>query len=116
KYAEQWVAIRPLELRLWQAFSFSGTRHLPTLISARFPYLEAAVSIGTWSTLEEFYLDTGFDGGMQIPATLLDDILPSPSWVRWRVAHDPIVRAPLWVDTAQVAANSFAVEVAAMGS
>lgn len=58
------------------------------LNSSRFPYFEAVLSIGTWSIIEHFYLDTGFEGGLLIPAYLRHEVLASPRRIRLRVAHD----------------------------
>jgi hypothetical protein len=33
------------------------------LTSNHYPFIEIVISIGTWSFIEEAYLDTGFEGG-----------------------------------------------------
>jgi hypothetical protein len=84
--------------------------------SDRFPYLDVVLTIGTWSLVEAFYVDTGFEGGLLIPEYLRHEVLANPEWIPLRMPNGPIVRAPSWTGTVEIADRPFATEVAAMGS
>jgi hypothetical protein len=48
------------------------------ILGAPYPYIEAVITIGTWSAIEYVLLDTGYDGGLVIPADRVDDIWAIP--------------------------------------
>lgn len=84
--------------------------------SGRYPYTEFIVTIGTWTLVEEAYLDTGFEGGLLLPAYLEDEILASPDRTKFEIADGAMVMLPAWTGYIELSTCQFSVEVAAMGS
>jgi predicted aspartyl protease len=65
------------------------------LISLRFPYLPVRLEVGHETFGEEALLDTGFDGGMAVPPSLLSG--REPDWHRlWQLADGSQVPAPVY--------------------
>ena len=85
------------------------------LTSDRYPYVEILIEIGTWSFIEHAYIDTGFEGGILIPAYLWHEILASYIDSPLQVADGEVVLAPNWNGAVQIANARFRVEIYAMG-
>ncbi len=78
--------------------------------------MEVVVSIGTWSFVEWAYIDTGFEGGLLIPAYLKDEILAGYILTPLEVADGAIVLAPQWDGQLELNGNTFRIEVSALGA
>src|SRR5258708_35462983 len=86
------------------------------LAASAFPYLEVEISIGTWSTVAEVYLDTGLEGGLLIPEHLEPAILASPAVGLLKIANEELVEAAFWTGRIEFGGVRFLVEIAAMGT
>lgn len=79
------------------------------------PRVELTLRLGTWETWVEAVVDTGFEGGLLIPASLEADIYAEPI-LRPVALADGIVRsAPHWDGMVILADRPFAAEVAGLG-
>ncbi len=85
-------------------------------VSVPFPYVEVVLTIGTWSLVEAALVDTGFDGGLLIPAYLRHEVLAEPGWVPLRMPDGSMVRAASWSGTVDVDGRTYNADVAALGS
>jgi predicted aspartyl protease len=81
-----------------------------------YPYLEFTLSIGTWDLIDDAYPDTGFDGGLIIPAGVGREILSSPAVIPLVLADGEIVQVRAWDGTLDINEHRFPVQVAALGS
>src|SRR5579862_6075847 len=84
--------------------------------SDRFPYVEVVVTIGTWSNVIWAYIDTGFDGGLLLPARIGRGVYADPDYGPFRVADDYVLRVPCWPGTLELNGTEYSVDVAAVGS
>ena len=65
------------------------------LISSRFPYLPVNLQVRQETYEAEALLDTGFDGGMAVPPSLLEG--QEPDWYqRWTLAEGSQIVAPVY--------------------
>jgi predicted aspartyl protease len=85
------------------------------LVSERYPYLEIVFAIGTGTFVESAYLDTGFEGGLLIPAYLQDEILGASVLSPLEIADGEIVYAPSWDGHVEVGPHKFRTEISALG-
>jgi predicted aspartyl protease len=81
-----------------------------------YPWIEFSLTIGAWDVVDLAYLDTGFEGGLLVPAGVGREVLASPVWVPMRLADGGIVEVRSWRGTLEIANHRFLVEVAAMGT
>ncbi len=65
------------------------------IISSRFPYLPVHLQFGQNEADVEALLDTGFDGDVVIPTSLMEDIDPD-GHISWRLADGTQVTAPYY--------------------
>lgn len=82
----------------------------------RFPLIEFGLDVGTWDTTGEAYPDTGFEGGIAIPAGCGSEILAEPHDFRYRMADGSEVRAPTWTGALEIEGYRFVVDVVAIGN
>jgi predicted aspartyl protease len=75
---------------------------MPRLVSRRFPYVPLQVLVGHQELQIEALLDTGFDGDLVLPASLLPDTLVPDGFVSWRLADGSDVYAPYHVGEARL--------------
>lgn len=81
-----------------------------------YPYVEAVITIGIWSVIDYVWLDTGYEGGVIVPARLVDEIWAEPEREPFAMADGIIIRAPQWTGSIQIEDHSFQnVGIAAMG-
>lgn len=75
----------------------------PPIVPHRYPFLEVDFLVdATWRRVEAL-LDTGFDGGLALPADSLDDFLTLPAeWRSWRLADGSTIWAPSYEATFRV--------------
>jgi predicted aspartyl protease len=71
------------------------------LVSPRFPYLPLRFRIGNHVREVEAFLDTGFDGGVAIPAYLSPTDRSADGATRWELADASEVLAPYYVATVE---------------
>lgn len=83
---------------------------------APYPFVEVAVSVGTWSLVELAYLDTGHEGGLVVPVEFANEILAAPSWIPHQLADDRRIDAPTWTGILQIMDREFVADVTAMGT
>jgi hypothetical protein len=83
---------------------------------APYPWIEFELAIGTWDVADLAYPDTGFDGGLLIPAGIGREVLASPDWVPLRLADGRTDQVRSWGGMMDIAGRQFSVEVAAMGT
>ncbi len=81
-----------------------------------YPWIEFGLSIGTWDVADLAYPDTGFDGGLLIPAGTGREVLASPAWVPMRLADGETIQVRSWGGIVEIADHRFPAEVAAMGT
>lgn len=81
-----------------------------------YPWIEFALTIGTWDIDDLAYPDTGFEGGLLIPAGIGREVLASPAWIPMRLADGAAVQVRSWAGIVETAGRRFSVEVAAMGT
>ncbi len=73
----------------------------PGLVSDRFPYLPLHLGVrGRIYTLDAL-IDTGFDGDVAVPPSLLADDTPD-DYQRWTLADASIVYTPMYFGTVQI--------------
>jgi predicted aspartyl protease len=82
----------------------------------RYPETEVILIVGTMELTIEAWLDTGFEGGVTIPASMRDDILADAVNTRVRLADRHVVRVPTWVGAVEIAGHSFPCEIVALGN
>lgn len=74
------------------------------LTSNRFPYLSVVVAISGHEIRVEALIDTGFDGHVIIPASLLANRAGSPQgMLRWRLGDGSEVSAPYYLGRVKLA-------------
>jgi predicted aspartyl protease len=78
--------------------------------------IEAILSVGTWDTELTLFPDTGFDGGVAIPAGAAREVLASPDDDRMQVADGRIVAVPRWDGSIEIEGHRFRCEVIALGN
>jgi len=83
---------------------------------APYPWIEFSVTVGTWDLVELAYPDTGFEGGLLIPAGVGREVLASPNLTPLRLADGAILEVRSWRGTLEIADHRFLIEVAAMGT
>jgi predicted aspartyl protease len=81
-----------------------------------YPWIEFSLTIGTWDVADLAYPDTGFEGGLLIPAGVGREILASPALIPMRLADGETVQVRSWGGIVDIAGHRFPVEVAAMGA
>src|SRR5438067_8127552 len=81
-----------------------------------YPLIELELRVGTWDTSEWFLPDTGYDGGVAIPAGVAREILAEPDFVDVRLGHDGIETLPSWAGTATIGGREFRTDVTGIGS
>src|SRR5947207_12751947 len=77
----------------------SRSRDLLMTTDRPFPWIEFGVSIGTWDLVDYAYPDTGFEGGLLIPAGVGREIVASPDRVPLCLADGAIVQLPCLTGT-----------------
>jgi clan AA aspartic protease len=75
--------------------------------STHFPYLQLHVQIGSPRQLEqgldvEALIDTGFDGGLTVPAALIDAAIFPDTHLPWQLADGSQVLTPAYLATIQI--------------
>jgi len=70
--------------------------------SERFPFLPLTISVGTRTAQVEALLDTGFDGDVVVPLSLIADGPPPDEYRSWQLADGSIVATPVYYGTVQV--------------
>jgi hypothetical protein len=80
-----------------------------------YPWVEIGLTIGTWDVVDLAYLDTGFDGGLLVPAGIGREVLASPAWVPLRLADGETVQVRSWGGIVNIADHPFAVELPRWG-
>ena len=84
--------------------------------AAPYPYVEAIITIGTWSIVEFVCLDTGYDGGLIVPAKLVYEVSAEPDRGPFAMADGAVIRAPFWAGTVEIDDHIFNnIGIAAMG-
>jgi predicted aspartyl protease len=78
-----------------------------SLSSTRFPYLRVQVRVGTARYVDqeidlEALVDTGFDGGVVVPARLIDPSIRPDTHLSWTLADGSHMRTPAYVATVRV--------------
>ncbi len=81
-----------------------------------YPWVEFGLTIGTWDVADLAYQDTGFEGGLLIPARMGREVLVSPGWIPMHLADGQTVQVRSWRGVVDLAGYRFPVEVAAMGT
>jgi hypothetical protein len=82
----------------------------------RYPELQLILSIGTMDLEIEAWLDTGFEGGVTIPASMEHDILANAGDSTIQLADGHRMRVPTWIGTVEIADAVFPCEVIALGN
>jgi hypothetical protein len=82
----------------------------------RYPEVQVILSIGTMDLEIEAWLDTGFEGGIAIPASMEHDILASAGESTVQVADGHQIIVPTWMGSVEIAEAVFQCEVVALGS
>lgn len=72
--------------------------------------------VGTWDLDVEAYPDTGFEGGIAIPATVGVEILAEPDSTTLQLADRSLVEVPSWSGQIELHGHTLPVEVVALGS
>ena len=85
------------------------------LQSEQFPYCEIVIAVGVWSIVDFAYLDTGFEGGLIVPAYIRDEIPARSVVMPLAVANGQVVYAPSWNGFVELEDTRFPVEISAMG-
>lgn len=84
--------------------------------SSRFPYLPLSFQIRQHTYEGEALIDTGFDGGIAVPPSSLDNVGPPDSYELWGPVVGPPVFASTYRGSCQIdALGSFPVIVTALG-
>ena len=86
------------------------------LTSTLYPWVEFAVSIGTWTYADVAYVDTGYEGGLLIPVAVSRDILADGDRGRLQVGDDAIVPATTWTGVLELNGATFSCDISALGS
>lgn len=79
------------------------------------PCVELNLELGTWQTWIQAVADTGFEGGLIIPASLKDDIYADPEVKPVRLADGSVRLVPHWDGTVILGGQSFSTQVIGMG-
>ena len=86
------------------------------MTSSRFPYVAFHVQVRQHSLDAEGLVDTGFDGGLAVPPTLLENVGPPDAYELWQPVVGPPILAPTYRATFQIdALGPFPVAVTALG-
>ena len=84
--------------------------------SHRFPYLPIRIAVRRRTADLEALLDTGFDGHVVVPPSILANGHPPDGHVRWTLADGSTVLAPYYIGTVQVGTmRPFAALITALG-
>jgi predicted aspartyl protease len=67
--------------------------------SERFPYLPLTLTLGEYAAVVEALLDTGFDGDVVIPLSLITVGKPPDEYRQWALADGSIVVTPVYYGT-----------------
>jgi hypothetical protein len=81
-----------------------------------YPRIPAIVSVGEWFLDDEALPDTGFSGGVVVPARSSDHIANRPREGRLRLGNDRAVRAYWWNGEVAVGELSVPTTVWALGN
>jgi predicted aspartyl protease len=88
----------------------------PGVTSSRFPYLPIRLQIRQHTYEGDALIDTGFDGGIAVPLSLLEDVGPPDSHELWAPVVGPSVTAPVYRGSFQVGdLGPFPIAVTALG-
>lgn len=79
------------------------------------PLIPLTLAIGTWEAPVEAVADTGFEGGLVIPAWLRHEILADPDDGPVRLADAGVKLAPHWPGEIKLGNQVFRVEVVGLG-
>jgi len=80
-----------------------------------YPRIEFSLSIGAWDLVETAYLDTGFEGGLAIPAAAASQVDAASGWTPLRLADGSVDYVPIWSGAVVIEERSFRVDVVALG-
>jgi hypothetical protein len=80
-----------------------------------YPQVEVIARIGTMDLLLEAWLDTGFEGGLMVPASLRHEILSPYDDAPFRLADGHQVRVPAWSGEVEIAGHPFPCEIIGLG-
>ncbi len=83
---------------------------------AKFPFVEFALTIGTWDLIDFAYVDTGFESGLLIPEAVGNEIVAAPDWSYLRLPNEGLVLVKTWTGILSLADRTFRVDVAALGN
>ena len=72
------------------------------VLSNNFPYIPLLLELGHHVVRLEALVDTGFDGAIVVPADIVTDAEPPPTYLRWRLADGSQVTAPAYRGTLQI--------------
>ena len=81
-----------------------------------YPHLEFALWIGTWSTEDIAYPDTGFEGGLTVPLGVVREVLAEPDTTLLRMADGAVRQVRAWRGVLELDGRQFEVEVVALGN
>jgi hypothetical protein len=81
----------------------------------RSPRIELTLQLGAWETWVEAVADTGFEGGLIIPASLEADIYSQPIMRRVSLADGMVREAPHWDGSVSLGDHTFEAEIIGMG-
>jgi len=85
--------------------------------SSRFPYLALRLQTRSRDETIEALVDTGFDGHVTVPLTVLRNGIPADGHLRWTLADGSTLFAPFYLGTAQIGAlPRFPVTITALGT
>jgi predicted aspartyl protease len=82
----------------------------------RYPETEVILIVGTMDLTLPAWSDTGFEGGITIPASMRDDILADSVNTPVRLADGHTARVPTWVGSVEIAGRTFPCEIVALGN
>ena len=74
------------------------------MISPRFPYLPIRFEVRQRTYQEEALIDTGFDGSIAVPPSLLENLGPPDGHELWRPVVGPPILAPAYRGSFEVGA------------
>jgi hypothetical protein len=80
-----------------------------------YPFIDIGIVVGTWDTTAHVYPDTGFEGGLMIPAGVGREILASPSEAPYLLPGRYRIVVPVWRGKVTVEDRVFDADIVAYG-
>jgi hypothetical protein len=88
----------------------------PGVTSSRFPYLPIRLQVRQYVYEGDALIDTGFDGGVAVPPSLLEDVGPPDGHELWAPVVGPPESAPVYRSSFQIGTlGPFPVAVTTLG-